>query len=329
MCARRSPTPMPPENLLDKTAAADDPGEPVADITTCYRHPRRETYVRCARCDRPVCPDCMKEAAVGFHCPECLREGSRTVRQARTVFGGRVVTNTFATYALIALNVVAYLVELVYPSVVDRFDSLGIALLGPDGQYYVADGGAYPGFEPVGIAYGEWDRLITSAFLHLQPTDGGFGILHILLNMYWLWVLGRILEERLGHARLVAVYLVSALGGSVLGFLISPDQGAVGASGAIFGLAACYFVITRRLHEHPIDRNRLIVMFVLWLVLSAGFTSWEGHLGGLLAGGAVAVGLAYAPQHRRVAAHVATTTAMTVLLLGLVVLKSLQLTGSI
>jgi membrane associated rhomboid family serine protease len=70
-------------------------------------------------------------------------------------------------------------------------------------------------------------------------------------------------------------------------------------------------------------------MFLLWLVLSAGFTSWEGHLGGLLAGGAVAAGLAYAPQQRRVAAHVATSTAMTVLLLGLVVVKSLQLTGSI
>ena len=308
------------------TTASPGPGQPVPEAsTTCYRHPKRETYVRCARCDRYICPDCMTEASVGFHCPECVREGSRTVRATRTVFGGRTVANSYVTYVLIGLTVALYLVELAYPQIVGRLDSLGTGLLGPDGQYYVADGNSYPGYEQVGIAHGEWYRLVTSAFLHLQPTEGRFGILHILLNLYWIWTLGRVLEERLGHARFAAVYLLSAVGGSVLGFLGDPGQAAVGASGAVFGLAACYFVVTRRLHQDPLDRNRLIVMFLIWLVLSAGFTSWEGHLGGLLTGGVVAAGLAYAPQQRRTAVQTAVIAVTTVLLLALVVVRTLAL----
>jgi membrane associated rhomboid family serine protease len=95
----------------------------------------------------------------------------------------------------------------------------------------------------------------------------------------------------------------------------------------VFGLAACYFVITRRLHHHPLDRNRLIIMFVLWMVFSASFTSWEGHLGGLLAGGATAAGFAYAPKKRQALVQAAVTVALAALLVGLVVLKALELSA--
>ncbi|MFD2765914.1 rhomboid family intramembrane serine protease [Micromonospora eburnea] len=304
-------------------------GEPPADeaATTCYRHPRRETLLRCTRCDRHICPDCMREAPVGHRCPDCVREDNRTVRQARTVFGGRPVSRPLVTYLLIGLIVLVYLAELAQPAVMDRFDGLGTGLVDDAGQRYVDDGGTYLGYEPIGIAHGEWYRLITSAFLHLLPTQGTFGILHIVFNLYWLWLLGRVVEERLGHLRYLTVYLLAAFGGSVLAFLISPQQAVVGASGAVYGLAGCYVVLTRRLHHHPIDRNRVLIPFLLWMVLSAGWTSWEGHLGGLLTGGAVAVAMAYAPAKRRTLVQAAVAVGLAVLLVVLVVLRSVDIGG--
>jgi membrane associated rhomboid family serine protease len=104
----------------------------------------------------------------------------------------------------------------------------------------------------VGVAHGEWYRLITSAFLHQPPGNGVFGLTHILFNMSSLWVLGQAVEVNLGRVRYLALYLISALGSSVLAYLISPEQPALGASGAIFGLAGAYFMLTRRLHHDPL-----------------------------------------------------------------------------
>ncbi|MGN9812500.1 rhomboid family intramembrane serine protease [Micromonospora sp. BQ11] len=307
------------------------PSDPTAagTPTTCFRHPKRETYLRCSRCDRYICPDCMREAPVGFRCPVCVKEDNRTVREARTVLGGRRVTAPLVTYALITLTVLAYLVQLAVPGVVELFYNVGAVLVDADGAQYVDDGTAYPGYEHVGVLHGEWYRLVTSAFLHQLPGNGIFGIAHIAFNMYWVWMLGRILEEHLGHARFAAVYLLSALGGSVLAVLVDPGQAALGASGAVFGLAACYVVLTRKLHHHPLDGRHLMVGFILWLVLSASFTSWEGHLGGLLAGGVTAVGLVFAPRDRRGPVHALTIAGVTVILAGLVVLKSFQFAGTL
>ncbi|MCW3840637.1 rhomboid family intramembrane serine protease [Micromonospora yasonensis] len=310
---------------MDTISTGQPSGEDAA--TTCYRHPKRETLLRCTRCDRHICPDCMREAPVGHRCPDCVREDNRTVRQARTVFGGRVTGRPTVTYVLIALTVLAYLAELARPALLDQFDSLGTGLVDDAGQRYVDDGGPHDGLQPIGIAHGEWYRLITPAFLHSLPTQGVLGILHIVFNLYWLWVLGRVIEERLGAARFLAVYLLSAVGGTVLGFLVDPHQPAIGASGAVYGLAGCYFVLTRRLHHHPIDANRLIIPFLIWMVFSAGWTSWEGHLGGLLVGGVAAVGLAYAPAKRRTLVQAAVLVGLAVLLLALVVAKSLDLSG--
>jgi membrane associated rhomboid family serine protease len=300
-------------------------------VTTCYRHPKRESYVRCTRCDRYMCPDCMREAAVGHQCVECVREGQKSIRRARTVFGGRVATTTVpvVTYALIAVNLLVYAGELARPGIVDQLSNLGQGLIGPDGQRYLYQS-AYPeGFDAVGIAYGEWYRLITSAFVHLLPSAGFFGLIHIVFNMYWLWILGRVTEEQLGRARFLALYLLSALGGSVLGYLIAPNEAAVGASGALFGLAAAYFVLTRRLHQDPLGANRLIVFFLIWMVVSAGISSWEGHLGGLLAGGATGLVFAYAPRKRQAVIQAAGVVAVLLVSTALVVLKTSQLTGSL
>src|SRR5690349_4926673 len=115
-----------PHRLTVRPTPSEEPAvEPESAVTTCYRHPKVESHVRCTRCDRYICPDCMREAAVGHQCVECVKEGARSVRQARTVFGGRIAAVPVVTYVLIGLNVLAYLVELVRPAFVDRFEMLG------------------------------------------------------------------------------------------------------------------------------------------------------------------------------------------------------------
>jgi membrane associated rhomboid family serine protease len=273
------------------------PSEPA--VTTCYRHPRVESYVRCTRCERFICPDCMRDAAVGHQCPECVREGARTVRRARTVFGGRISTVPLATYVLIALNVLAYAAEVLRPEIVDDFAMLGRGLAGPDGLHYVWQNAHPAGFHPQGVIDGEWYRLLTGAFLHLPPTGGTFGILHIVMNMVTLWNVGRVVESQLGRIRYLALYLLSALGGSVLVLLLAPDTSTVGASGAIFGVCTAYYVLARRLGADPAGINRFMAGLLVWLVVSAVVTSWQGHLGGLLTGGVVGLAFAYAPRDRR------------------------------
>ncbi|MFD6534588.1 rhomboid family intramembrane serine protease [Streptomyces sp. NPDC060184] len=300
-----------------------------ADTPTCYRHPSFETHVRCTRCDRRICPDCMREAAVGHQCPECVREGNRTVRQARSLFGGRVPSGTkpLVTYALIALNVLAYVAEVVKPEILDRFGMLGAVLDGPDGSLYVYDGWTPPGYELIGVAGGEWYRLLTGAFLHLPP-DSSIGVMHLVFNMLALWNLGRDVEAQLGKVRYTALYLLSAVGSSVLVYVLAPDSNTVGASGAIFGLAAALYVIGRRLGRDVGQLNRFMAGFLVWMAISAFFTSWQGHLGGLLTGGLVMSGLAYAPAKLRTGpAQGVAAVVLLALLLLVVVLRTSALTG--
>ena len=297
-------------------------------VTTCYRHPAVECHVRCTRCERYICPDCMREAAVGFQCPECVREGARSVRQSRTVVGGRVSAVPVVTYVLIAVNVLVYLAELVRPEIVDRFAMVGAGLLGPDGEHYLWVDPYPAGFSPEGLVDGEWYRLLTGAFLHLPPTEGTFGIAHIVMNMLALWNLGRLVEPMLGRVHYLALYLLSALGGSVLVLLIAPEDAVVGASGAIFGVGAAYYVMARRVGVDMRQVNRFMTGLLLWLVISAVVTSWEGHLGGLLAGGAVALVFAYVPRgSRRLLIQAGACVALAVVLAVAAVIKVSELTG--
>ncbi|WP_326696997.1 rhomboid family intramembrane serine protease [Streptomyces sp. NBC_01754] len=301
-----------------------------AAATTCYRHPTYETYVRCTRCDRYICPDCMREAAVGHHCVRCVKEGQASVRRARSLFGGAVprAAAPAVTYALMALNVVAYVVEVFRSETVDRFGMLGAVLVDPQGGQYYYQGVTYPGYELTGVADGEWYRLLTGAFLHLPP-DTSFGVMHLVFNMFALWNLGRAVEGQLGRARYLALYLLSAVGGSVLVYVVSPETTAVGASGAVFGLAASFYVINRRLGRDMRAVNRFMAGFLLWMVISAAFTSWEGHLGGLLTGGLVTYALAYAPARLRTSATQLAGGAVLVVLLAVVVaVRTAALTGA-
>ncbi|WP_329248959.1 rhomboid family intramembrane serine protease [Actinoallomurus sp. NBC_01490] len=295
--------------------SSDTPHAPQApQVPTCYRHPGRETYVSCTRCERPICPDCMRDAAVGHQCPECVRDGNRTVRQARTVFGGRVATRPTVTLTLIAINIIAYVGELTSPSFVGRFEMLGV---------WKQFGQVVPGY---GVAEGEWYRLITAAFLHVPLSQGTFGITHILFNMWALWVLGPQLEQVLGRLRFSVLYLLSALGGNVLLFLVDPSQPALGASGAIFGLFAAFFVVGRRL---GVDTRGIVFLIVINLMLTFTVSdiSWEGHVGGLITGAVLAAAFAYAPRGRQQAVQVAASAIVAAVLVVLTVVQTTALTA--
>jgi membrane associated rhomboid family serine protease len=144
------------------------------------------------------------------------------------------------------------------------------------------------------VAAGEWWRIITSAFLH-------FGVLHLALNMYGLYLFGPIIEQMYGHLEYLVAYLLCAVGGSVLTILAAPDSGAAGASGAIFGLLGMAFVVSRRHHVLLDRRTRAILsqvgtLLVINLVLTFSLRgiSWTGHVGGLAVG--IVIGWLLAPN---------------------------------
>ncbi|MBM0202762.1 rhomboid family intramembrane serine protease [Micromonospora sp. STR1s_5] len=291
----------------------------------CYRHPGRETYVRCTRCDRPICPDCMREASVGHQCPECVNEGRRSVRPARTAFGGGTAgRHGYVTKALIAVNVLFLLASIASARGGDAAvggSGFGGLMGGstPLTEWGAVLGRAYlPDYTLGGIAEGQWYRLVTAMFLH-------YGVLHLLLNMWALWVLGRSLEANLGRVRFAALYLIAGLGGNVAAYLFSsPRAATVGASTAVFGLFAALIIIERRLGR---DISRIIPILVINLVftLAVPGISIPGHLGGLVVGALMALVLAYAPRSRRTLVQVAGGAIILLILLALVLFRTAAL----
>jgi membrane associated rhomboid family serine protease len=278
-------------------------GGPASAPPVCYRHGDRETYVRCSRCDRPICPDCMVSASVGFQCPECVREGNRDVRQGRTTFGGRVHRDTaLVTKGLIAANVVVFLLALALGEpFVREFVLRAVDPLGGDG-----------------VAQGGWYRLLTSTFLHQQ-------VLHIGLNMFALWMFGPPLEALLGRARFVGLYLSSALAGSAASYAFNPPfQGSLGASGAIFGLVGAALVADRRMRA-----NTTGLLIYLAVLLVPGFLipniDWRAHLGGLAAGLVLGLVFAYAPRANRLLYQLIGAGVVLAAVLVLVVARTGQL----
>lgn len=236
-------------------------------LARCYRHPMRETGVRCVRCDRPICPDCMRPASVGFMCPDDVKLGAASIRQPRTAVGASVPRSAtpLVTYVLIAVNVALFLLT---------FGTTNVGIL------HNQAGGLYQNWILVPslvVQSHEYLRLLTGAFLHLN-------LLHIAFNMIALYVLGPPLEALLGRWRFLAVYLLSALGGSVAVLLLSPlNTATVGASGAIFGLFGAALLLYRQLR---IDVRSLLMTLAINLVITftLPFISWQGHVGGFLVG---------------------------------------------
>jgi len=279
-----------------------DPIGAPPQVPVCYRHPDRETYIRCAHCDRPICPDCMTSASVGFQCPECVAEGAAAVPATRTRFGGVAISRPYVTLTLIGINVVVFGAEF---------------LAGVD---TVASNW---GMWPVGVALdNEYYRLFTATFLHEN-------LLHIGFNMLVLWMLGPQLEALLGHVRFTVLYLVAGLGGSVASFWFSsPSVVGIGASGAIFGLMGAYVVVGRALRA---DISQVLGLIAINVVIGfvGGGIDWRAHLGGLVTGALVAAIFAHAPTKQRVLWQVVGVVAVVIALGVLITMRDAALTSTL
>jgi membrane associated rhomboid family serine protease len=274
---------------------------------TCYRHPDRQSFIHCQRCGRTICPQCQTQAAVGVQCPECVREGRAEVAASGGVLrrmlprGGAPVV----TYVLMGLCVLAFAAQwLTGQSLTQEW------LLDP----------RYIRVEP-------W-RMLTAAFLH-SPSF----VFHLLFNLYALFIFGPVLEQFLGRARYLALYLIGALGGSVgevLAYqLAAATNGAsdhwfgglfawapsLGASGAIFALMGALLVMRRAMGVNPMQIIIVVVANLAFSFLASGI-AWEAHVGGLAIGallGAVFLATRQPRALRRQVALVAAVAAGLVL----------------
>jgi membrane associated rhomboid family serine protease len=239
----------------------------------CYRHPDRLTGVRCVRCNRPICPECQRSASVGFQCPDDVAAGAASVRQPRTVLGAGVSAATpIVTYVLIGLNVLTYLAT----------------SLGQGGSFVSSQGRLFYDWETVPVlieSNHEYYRLLTGAFLHVSP-------LHIILNMWALYIVGIALEPVMGRWRYLSAYLLSALGGSVAVLVFGAPDGAVaGASGAIFGLFGAALVLSKFVGVFAFRPLMITVVVNFVFTFSIAGISKLGHIGGFLTGLVVMVAL--------------------------------------
>jgi len=225
----------------------------------CINHFERETNVYCSRCAHYICTDCMRSASIGYQCPECASDSTpiiRGINKNRFIpsQGNNQVTK-FLSITLISIYVAQFVLGDILIS--------NFALFAPS------------------VSTGQWWRLFTAGFLHGS-------ILHLLFNVYILWILGSQLESILGKRKFIIIYFVSLMGGSIASFLFSPfGTYSIGASGAIFGLMGAMLVVGRK---KRLDISQVAVLVILNVVI--GFVlsgiDWRAHLGGLAAGALIA-----------------------------------------
>jgi membrane associated rhomboid family serine protease len=226
------------------------------DSATCRWHPDRRAGVICQRCDTPICPSCMHQASVGFHCPNCVAKGNQKVYSGRAAFSS--VNRPIVTYVLVGINVAIF-----------------VLMLGRGDSRMLFDYGA---FGPLIDEGGEWYRIVTSAFLH-------WGLIHLLFNMHALWNIGPSVERSLGRLGFGVVYAAALMGGSAGALLVKPDAVTAGASGAIFGLLGALVILYRRAGI-DIWRSGLGLTLGLNLLITVSIPqiSIGGHLGGFVGG---------------------------------------------
>lgn len=298
---------------MDQVPGSPQGPQDAQNLPTCYRHPDRETGIRCTRCERSICPECMVSASVGFQCPECVRDGSGTghspaAGRPRTLAGGTITEDPrLITKILLGLNLALFLVQL---SIGDRFtDSFDLI-----GRAYVPILG-----DVEGVAEGQWYRLVTAMFLHGS-------VIHIAFNMLSLWWIGGPLEAALGRARYIALYAISGLAGSALTYLLAePNQPSLGASGAIFGLFGATAILMRRLNY---DMRPVIALLVINLIFTFGWSNiaWEAHIGDLVGGVTIGYAMVHAPRARRTLIQYGVCALVLIAVVVMTLIRTGQLT---
>jgi membrane associated rhomboid family serine protease len=226
----------------------------------CYRHPDRQSFILCQRCGRTVCPQCSTQAAVGVHCPECVKEARanapkrppvniRAARRLRSPRGGLTVT-----YVIMALMAVGYVLSLLGPAVL-----LSIA------------------FVPDLTLIHPWTMLT-------YPFASG-SVLSLLLNGLVMFFLGRQAEESLGRARFITLFLISTFAGAVAMLMFVPDGALLGSSPPIWGLFGVILIYAR---SQGANVTGLIVMLALFVIIGLVVgTTWQASVGGLVGGATV------------------------------------------
>ncbi|MEL6890345.1 MAG: rhomboid family intramembrane serine protease [Actinomycetota bacterium] len=275
------------------------PGGAGAAPDTCYRHADREAGRRCTRCGRPACGDCLVSASVGSHCRDCAKASQPDLRTRAKFWQAR--QSAIVTMTLIAINVAVFLAMALFGDAADLLSGRAtdghylyglnqVFLDGVDRLVVVPD--ANGEFFTIDSSGQQWYRLITAGFIH-------FGILHLALNSYFIYLLGGELERGLGRAKYLALYLTGILGGSAGSLLIDGidaerlvDGGAVvvgisgGASGAAFALMGAYAIGIWR-HGVNVFQTQIgsLLLINLFITFAIPRISIGGHLGGLVAGG--------------------------------------------
>jgi membrane associated rhomboid family serine protease len=303
----------------DATLPPPPPAHSPPVVEHCYRHPSVETGVHCTRCGRPICPDCMVPAPVGYQCPECVRTSKQEFHRA----GQRVATapgrGLTVTNAILLVLGAVYLIEVSVGgpgSLIGGPTTRDLIRLGASVGIQQVDG------HLVGIATGQYWRLFTAMFLHA-------GILHIAFNAYALYLFGNVVEVELGRVRLVVLYVVTGLTASAASYAFgSATVASVGASGAIFGLFGVFFAYSWRRRDLSFYAARVrtaTMLIVLNLVISFSIPGidWRAHVGGLVSGvvaGAAADG--FGDRSSRTLTFVVAVVLIALLAIGLVVWRT-------
>lgn len=292
-----------------------NPAAEQAALPGCWWHPNRPTGLSCSRCGRPACPDCLREAPVGFQCTDCVHAGGQEQRRQhrgyqeaglgqRTVFGARLSQSVLVTQVILAVNVLVYVLTVFQAKSLNDNDAADVF---QRGSLYVA----------ATLGHDEWWRVLTNGFLHYGP-------IHIAVNMFSLWMMGRALEQVCGRGRYLALYFISMLGASAAVLVFdqtSPPT--VGASGALFGLMGAYAVLVLKLRLNP---TGLIITLALNAFITfgiPGISIWA-HVGGLVTGALVTVALLYAPQVGQARWQAVGLTIIALAIIGLLAYQASQ-----
>lgn len=241
----------------------------------CYRHPREQAISKCKRCQRDTCLSCTIPTEVSTICAECAVEVNPRMQ---VLSGGNLTGNKPKATTKRSLNLSSWLGTGASLSVTNAL-IIGISVISVLGFFFEAVVFNLA-FHPVGALLEPW-RFLTVMLVH-----GGF--LHLLFNMYSLYLVGNPLERTLGVAKYLGIFLASVLGGSlaVLGWALATTSisWSVGASGGIFGLFAAVFILQR---QTGVDARSMGLLLVINLAISFTFSgiSWQAHLGGMLTGG--------------------------------------------